>query len=269
MVQIAPALPAGPGQPAAPLGVLEALGMGWRLMMSDFWGLWLPAFVLTLVLMAASNFGIIAAVLVQPPLMVGLYWLVARKIDGAPVKIGDVFEGFQQRFGQSVVAWLPVSLVSLVFGVAIAVLVVVLVMPTMIGGMAIAGAGGHGDEEAIAAVVLLVLGILVGGGLLLVIFMALFIFCLFFTFALPAVWDHPESGWEAMRVSARLVRSRFWSVLGLAILLMLIGIAANLVGMVACCIGVFFTAPAAMVWQAAAILYLYRSWTGRPLTQGA
>jgi hypothetical protein len=264
MAQTAPALPFVPGQGAAPLGVIDALGMGWCLMMSDFWELWLPAFILTLVMMAASNFGIVAAVLVQPPLMAGLYWLVARKIDGAPVKIGDVFEGFQQRFGQSVVAWLPVSLASLVVGFAIALLVMV----PMIGVMAIAGAGGHADEVA-AAVVVLVMGILVGGGILLVLFLALIIFCMFFTFAFPAVWDHPESGWEAVRVSARLVWSRFWSVLGLAILLMLIGIAANLAGMVACCIGVLFTAPVAMVWQAAAVIYLYRSWTGRPLTQGA
>ena len=264
MAQTAPVLPSVPGRPVAPLGVIDALGMGWRLLMSDFWGLWLPAFVLTLVMMAASNFGIIAAVLVQPPLMAGLYWLVARKIDGAPVQIGDVFEGFQQRFGQSVLAMLPVSLASLVFGVAIAAVVMV----TMFGGMAIAGVGAHGEEEAIAAVVV-VLGILVGGGLLLVIFLALLIFCMFFTFALPAVWDHPESGWEAVRVSARLVRSRFWSVLGLAILVLLITTAANLVGMLACCIGVLFTGPLVMVWETAAILYLYRSWTGRPLRQGA
>ncbi len=45
--------------------------------------------------------------------------------------------------------------------------------------------------------------------------------------------------------------------------------AANLVGLAACCIGVLFTGPLVMVWQTAAILYLYRSWTGRPLTQGA
>ena len=263
MVQIAPALPAGPGQPAAPLGVLEALGMGWRLMMSDFWALWLPAFVVTLIIMGASNFGIVAAVLVQPPLIAGLYWLVARKIDGAPVKLGDAFEGFQKRFGQSVLAMLPVSLAGMVFGLAIAAVIMV----AMFGGAAIAEAGSHGDEGAIAAVVML--GILLGGGLMLVLGLALIIFCMFFTFVFPAVWDHPESGWEAMRVSARLVRSRFWSVLGLMILFVLIGMAANLVGMIACCIGILFTAPVAMVWQAAAIIYLYRSWTGRPLAQGA
>jgi len=261
MAQTAPALPAASGQPAAPLGVIDALGMGWRLLMSDFWGLWLPAFVLTLVLMAASNFGIVAAVLIQPPLMAGLYWLVARRIDGAPVQIGDVFEGFQQRFGQSVLAMLPVSLAGMVFGLAIAVVVMV----TMFGGMAIAEAAGHGDEGAIAVAV--VLGILVGGGLLLVLFLALIIFCMFFTFVLPAVWDHPESGWQAVRVSARLVWDRFWPVVGLTILFILIGMAANLVGLAACCVGVLFTAPVAMVWQTAAIVYLYRSWTGRPLAQ--
>jgi uncharacterized membrane protein len=72
-----------------------------------------------------------------------------------------------------------------------------------------------------------------------------------------------------VRVSARLVRGRFWSVLGLAVLFVLIGMAANLVGMLACCIGVLLTAPVAMVWEAAAVTYLYRSWTGRPLAQGS
>jgi hypothetical protein len=260
MAQTAPALPAGPGHAAAPLGVLEALGMGWRLMMSDFWALWLPAFVVTLIIMGASNFGIIAAVLLQPPLMAGLYWLVARKIDGAPVKFGDAFEGFQKRFGQSVLAMLPVSLAGMVFGLAIAAVVLV----TMFCAMAVAVPG-----VAFAAVVAVVIGIVLGGGLLLVLSLALIIFCMFFTFVFPAVWDHPESGWEAVRVSARLVRSRFWSVLGLMILFVLIGMAANLVGMVACCIGIFFTTPVVMVWEAAAIIYLYRSWTGRPLAQGA
>jgi len=261
MTQTAPALPAGPGQPAAPLGVLEALGMGWRLMMSDFWALWLPAFVVTLIIMGASNFGIVAAVLVQPPLMAGLYWLVARKIDGAPVKLGDAFEGFQKRFGQSVLAMLPVSLAGMVFGLVIAAVMLV----TMFGAMAVAGAS-HSEE---AAVVVVVLGIACGGVLLLACMLTLIIFCMFFTFVFPAVWDHPESGWEAMRVSARLVRGRFWSVLGLTILLFLIMLVANFVGMVACCIGIFFTTPVVMVWQAAAIIYLYRSWTGRPLAQGA
>jgi hypothetical protein len=262
MAQTAPALPAGPGQPVAPLGVFDALGMGWRLMTSDFWSLWAPAFVVMLIMMGASNFGIVAAVLVQPPLWVGLYWLVARKIDGAPTKLGDIFEGFQKRFGQSVLAMLPLSLAGMAFGMLIAVVVMV----TMFSGMAIAGASHHGEEAAIAVVVI---GIVLGGGLILVLGLALIVFCMFFNFVFPAVWDHPESGWEAMRVSARLVRGRFWSVLGLTILFVLIGMAANLVGMLACCIGIFFTSPIVMVWEAAAIIYLYRSWTGRPLTQGA
>jgi hypothetical protein len=260
MAQTTPVLPAGPGQPAAPLGVIAALGMGWRLTMSNFWALWLPSFVLTLILMGVSNFGAVAAVLVQPPLWAGLFWLVARKIDGAPVKLGDIFEGFQKRFGQSVLAWLPVSLAGIVFGLAI----VAVILVTVLGAMAVAGAAHNEEEVAIAAVVI---GIVLGGVLLLAGVLALIIFCMIFTFVLPAVWDHPESGWEAVRVSARLVRARFWSVLGLTILFFLIMFAADLVGMLACCIGIFFTGPVVMVWEAAATIYLYRSWTGRPLVQ--
>jgi hypothetical protein len=37
--------------------------------------------------------------------------------------------------------------------------------------------------------------------------------------------------------------------------------------MLACCVGVFFTGPAVWVWFAGSTIYLYRSWTGRPLVQ--
>ncbi|MBM4019681.1 MAG: hypothetical protein FJ288_15400, partial [Planctomycetes bacterium] len=62
MSQGASGLPAGAASAVRPLGVIEAVGMGWRLMMSDFWRLWLPAFVVLLIMMAASNFGIVAPI---------------------------------------------------------------------------------------------------------------------------------------------------------------------------------------------------------------
>ena len=42
---------------------------------------------------------------------------------------------------------------------------------------------------------------------------------------------------------------------------------ANLIGLITCCIGFFFTVPLLLVWQYATMVYLYRSWTGRPLVQ--
>lgn len=262
MSQGASGLPAGAASAVRPLGVIEAVGMGWRLMMSDFWRLWLPAFVVLLIMMAASNFGIVAAIVVQPPLLAGLYWVVARKMDGGAADVGDIFNGFKERFGQSVLAMLPVSLAGMVLGLALAAAILLL----LFGGMGVAGAAG-GRDEAVAVVV--IVGLVVGGAVFLLLMLAVLVFSMFFTFALPAVWDHPESGWEAAKASMRMVRERFWSVLGLTLLYCLISSAANLAGLLACCVGVLFTTPVVLFWQMAAVTYLYRSWTGRPLGQGA
>jgi hypothetical protein len=253
---------AASGRPAVPLGVMEATRMGWRLLMSDFWPLWTVALVEMIVLIGASMFGMVATIVILPPLVAGLFYVVARRIDGGPAEVGDLFAGFQKRFGQSVVGFLPVSIASAVFGMMVGLVV----GGAMMICMAVAQAG-RGDEEAVIGTVIIgILAVLAIGAIL---FIAVEIFILFFTFVLPAVWDHPESGWAAAKDSMRLVRQHFLSVVGLALLFMVIGLAAQLVGTAACCVGTFFTVPLVTVWQVATIVYLYRSWTGRPLVQAA
>jgi hypothetical protein len=250
------------GSPAAPLGVMEATRMGWRLLMSDFWPLWTVALVEMIVLIGASMFGMVATIVVVPPLVAGLFYVVARRIDGGPAEVGDLFAGFQKRFGQSVVGFLPVTIAAAVFGMMVGLVVA----GAMIICMAVAQEGMGDEEVVIATVIIGILAVLAIGAIL---FIAVEIFVLFFTFVLPAVWDHPESGWAAAKDSMHLVRQHFLSVVGLAILFMVIGLAAQLVGTAACCVGTFFTGPLVTVWQIATIVYLYRSWTGRPLVQAA
>lgn len=245
--------------PAGPrLGVMEAVRMGWRLMMADFWRLWVVAFVFMVVMMGANMLGIVATVLVLPPMLAGLFHVVARRIDGGPAEVGDVFAGFKERFGQSVVGLLPLTLGSVVFAVLVALVIAVLVALGI--GIAVAA---EGEDEVVAVVV--IVGVLLLLAVELVLLAGLLVFGLFFRFVPAAVWDHPESGWAAAKASARLVRDHFLPMLGLLLLFWLIGMAAELLGMLACCVGVFFTVPAVMAWYVPTIVYLYRSWTGRPL----
>jgi hypothetical protein len=51
---------------------------------------------------------------------------------------------------------------------------------------------------------------------------------------------------------------------GLALLFWLINMGAAFAGYIACCIGIWFTMPIVMLWWHATVLYLYRSWSGRP-----
>ncbi len=262
------AYPSGPEGPVyeSELGIIEALGMGWRLLTADLWALWVPVFVAWIVYFGAAmiggmipylNFciGLGLSIFLQPPLMAGAIRVAGLRIDGVRPDVGQVFDAFRYRYWQSVVAWLPVNLAY------IAVMIVLgLVVAGTMGGMGLFRGQELSDEEA-----LLLMGIIFG--VFIPAMLAYFVFSLFFVLAPVTVWDYPESGWEAAKASARLVRERFWSVLGLALLCMLLVFAAVLAGCVALCVGIFFTSPLVMAWFAGTWVYLYRSWTGQPLEQ--
>lgn len=250
-----------PGGPAPHLGVLDAMGMGWRLLTGDFWRLWVVAFVFMVVMMGANMFGIVSSVLVMPPLVAGLFYVVARRIDGGPAEVGDLFVGFKHRFGQSVVGMLPLTLGGVVFGVLVGLVTAVL----LVVGFGI-GIAAEGEDEVIAAVVIVGILLLLAAEFLLMV--ALLVYTLFFRFVPAAVWDHPESGWAAAKASVRLAREHFFPMVGLLVLFWLVATAAELLGMLACCVGVLFTVPVVVVWYVATLVYLYRGWTGRPLVGG-
>lgn len=241
--------------PGGTLGVIDAMGMGWRLLMSDFWPLWLVGLVALLLLMVANSvpFGQCIA---GPPLVAGFFWVLMRRIDGGEANVGGLFEGFRQRFVPSIISVLPLLIAWLVFAVIYIVLYLLAVLPTIMHAHSGAGAA----PEKMLIFVLPVLGVNV------LLSLAISVIQMFFIFALVAVWDYPLSGWEAARVSMRMVWERFWSVLGFCVLAWLIGVAAS-VGWFACCVGILFTLPVAMVWVGGAVVYLYRSWTGQALAQ--
>ena len=254
------------------VGVIDALGMGWRLLMGDFWRLWLVALVPMAIQMGASligqcfgaipfvgpvfscGIGLLMGLFVQPALAVGLFFAIRRKIDSAEVEVGNVFEGFRQRYWQSVVASLPPFGVGLVIGVAVVVIVAVVVLVGF-------GLEPNPQDEEVAVAAL------VGLGLSLPVIIIGILVSILFTFSLLAVWDHPESGWEAVKDSVRLVKSHYLSTLGFAILAVLIMLAAAVAGTIALCVGTLITMPAAAALLHAAVIYLYRSWTGQPLVQ--
>jgi hypothetical protein len=243
------------------LGVMDALGMGWRLMMADFWPIWLIGLVAFAIQMGAGILGAIPylgacvqlalAIFVQPALTAGVFYAIRQCIDGSPAQVGDVFEGFRQRYWQSVVAVLLPLAVGFVGAMLLAGIIV--------GAVAIGEESG--GDEALAVVMLCSLLIVIP------LLIGMFLVGLLFMFSLVAVWDHPESGWEAVKDSARVVRGHFLSCIGFGLLFGLIAAAAYLAGAIACCVGIFFTMPFVTVWLSASMIYLYRCWTGQPLVQ--
>ncbi len=246
------------------LGVMDAVRMAWRLMMADFWPIWLLGLVVYAIRAGCGVVGampyiggciaLAVGIFVQAPLNAGMFFAVRRCIDGAPANVGEVFQGFRERYWPSVVAVLLPTGLALAFGLLI------------FGGAVAAGGVMTGFEEHMSEdEMLAVVGVAM---LILVLLCIVFgLIMLLFVFSQLAVWDHPESGWQAMKDSVRVVKAHYMSSLGMILLFALIGLAAALVGILACCVGVFFTAPLVMVWFNATLIYLYRSWTGQPLVQ--
>lgn len=252
------------------LGVMDAMRMGWQFMKRDFWATWVVGLVALLVISGVNGasgipyigpcISLVVSVFVGPPLAAGIFLAFRRVVDGSKANVGDLFNGFRERYWESVVALLLPTLVAGVLGLLIAV-----------GGMAMGvgisvmegGGHGHGEEEAVLA------ALAIGALILVPLVLVVTLFSMFFVFSALAVWDCPRQGWQAAKASMRLVWANFWSVLGLMILFGLVSVAALLVAIPTCCIGALFTVPVVMVWQTATYIYLYRSWTGQPLVQGA
>ena len=237
------------------LGVIDAYRLGWRFMKKDFWRHWLLAFVFLLLLMA-SGFVPFGQFIAGPPLAAGFLYVLMQRIDGRASGVGGLFEGFKQRFAQSIVSLLPVLIVWFVLTIIYLAAYFVLVFPILMS----AGPDHSPDMQKYFSVFIPFMVVANISGIV------VSVFYLFFVFAPLAVWDCPRSGWEAAKVSMRMVRDRFWSVLGFGVLGWLIGLLFSL-GVIACYIGIFFTAPIAMLWFGSALVYLYRSWTGRPVVQ--
>ncbi len=238
------------------LGVLDAVGMGWRLMMGDFWLLWLVSFIAHLI----TGFSGPAALVVGPPMAAGVFYVLGRRMRGERVEVGQVFQGFSQRFKQSFIAGL------MPYGVQIIAPMIWLPFHIVLVFAAMGGTAAASENEAAGLVVFfsaLCMDFAIYGVLMLVVLVTK----MFFTFAQCAVWDHPESGWEAAKFSVRLVCDHLGSVIGLFLLFALIWILGMVGGYAACCVGLFFTMPLVSLWYSATLICLYRSWTGQALVQ--
>ena len=245
-------LPSPAGRPAAPLGVLDAIGMGWRLMTSDFWRLWVVAF-LAFILSALAGPG---AIIVAPPLAAGMFYVLALRMQGRPFRVGDLFQGFSQRFKPSLIAGL------IPYGVLYLgpLLWVPFHLLCVFGAMAVAE-GMRDEAGGFAFAGFICLDILVYT----LIMLGVLVVRMLFTFAQCAVWSFPNSGWEGAKDAVRLARDHIGSVIGLWLLFVLIWLGGVIVGYLACVVGVFFVMPIVDLWYSASVVHLYTAWTGRPM----
>jgi hypothetical protein len=239
-------------------GVLDAWGQGWDAVTSDFWSVWALGLLFGVIQLVIGLFGIIpclggvislvTAVFVTPPLLAGLYFAVNRRLDGGSVEIGDLFAGFRERFGASVVAQLLQTIGTIVL--------VGLFLLYFFGAAALTEAIRREEFRDAAA-----LFTILPAALLLVL--VLFVFNLLFTFIQVAVWDCPQSGWSAVMASIRIVAEHPLGMVGFSLIGIVIWVLAFAIGTLLLCVGNLLTVPAAFIWWTASVAAVYRAW--RPL----
>jgi uncharacterized membrane protein len=240
------------------LRVMECIGMGWDRIKQDLWPIWTVGLVflgistglalLGFIPIIGSLFRLAGAIFVTAPLQAGLAYATLRTIDGRPAEAGDLFEAFRSRYWQAIVVMLPV------WGLY---LVVVIIVGAGVFAFMLMSRSVSADSRQALTFVGIALGILA--------FLIFLVVALFVTsavrFAYIEMWDGPATGWSALMTGLRVAKDNLGPTLGMVILLVLLGIAAALAGMLALCVGLIFTIPFITVWATITHVYAYRSWS--------
>jgi hypothetical protein len=175
------------------VAIRSCLSRAFGLVKKNFWLTVGGTTLAYLVLFAASAIPL-GGLLVQGPLIAGIYWLMLRLIRGESAGVGDAFQGFSRDWGQLVAA-------ALVSGL--------LVVPALLPGIVILITSGV-EKTGAASTMAVVGGVLMFIGVLVAMY-----FTIAWVFALPLIIDKRIPFWPAMKLSRRVVGMHWWQVFGL------------------------------------------------------
>lgn len=232
------AQPSGPFDPEATLAGLRerdysidignCISRGWELVKGNFWpsvGAIALGYFCLVAASAIPCVGGIIQMLVQGPLMGGMYLFFLKQIRGEEASVGDIFSAFS-------IAFLQLFLVSLVSGI----LAGLCMMPGVVALIL--------NEVARLNIPLPIVIVAFAAGLVPAIYLTVA-----WIFSIPLVIDKRMEFWPAMELSRKVVSMHWMSVF----LLLLVGGLLCMAGMLALCLGFLVAAPVAM----AAIAYAY------------
>ena len=173
----------------------------------------------------------LANLIITGPFVAGLYGFLLKVIRGQFADVSDIFAGFRFCFLQAMLAQLVMSVLSLA---------------TMIPGgvfilMAILKSNGPQPVDGVS-LALMVVGFCVA--LVPFIYIAT---CWVFT--IPLVMDRQMEFWSAMETSRKMVARRWLSVF----VLLIVNALLNVIGFLACCVGLFVAIPLALL----SLMYAY------------
>lgn len=185
----------------------------------------------------------LGSLILTGPLTGGVYYFLLKNIRRQPAEIGDVFAGFRLAFGQLLLGYIVVVILTclaMLPGVAVMALPII----TMV------------RQQAVAAGPILVALL----GLIVMIAPAIYL-STSWMFSLPLIIDRQMEFWPAMSASRKVVGKHWWLVFGLVVVCGLI----NIAGFMACGVGIFVALPITL----GAVMYAYESIFCAPASRAA
>ena len=215
------------------------ISRGWKLVTAHL-GLTVGVSLLVLICMQAPGIipilGACIGLILNGPLMGGLYIFFLKLVRGEPATVGDAFSGFSRRFGPLLGVFLLMCLL--------------IYLPAL--PCAVYGAATHQFQRGGAPDVVFVL--LAGIGFLVMIYLGVL-----FLFAVPLVADLELGPWTALQVSRRVVARRWFNFLFLGLGIVMVA----LLGVCALCVGILVAAPVIY----ATLMYAYEDVFGQAVAQ--
>lgn len=234
------------------LDIGRCVGDSWNLLKNNFgliFGGVAVFFLIQLGLGGLANIPIVglvfslASLILTGPLMGGLYYFLLKNIRRQPAEIGDIFAGFRLAFGQLLLGYLVIVILTCLAalpGAAIMAFPIIMMVRH------------HGPEAG--PILLAVLGLIVA------MIPAIYL-NISWIFSLPLIVDRQMEFWPAMGASRKMVGKHWWLVFGLLVVCGLLYIA----GFLACCVGILFTMPIVL----GAMMYAYESIFSAPAQRTA
>jgi hypothetical protein len=173
-------------------------------------------------------------VLINAPLLGGLWLFFTRKVRSQGAALSDAFSTFGSRYWQLVMTQLIPLLVTMG----------VMALFGFTGAITIPALGGRprgGGLSTMAPALLIPLVIMVVIGVIVMIYLTTS-----WLFALPLVADKGLKFWPALELSRRVVKKHWWMTFWLVVVSGVITMA----GLFACCLGVLVTGPVAFAMLA-------------------
>jgi hypothetical protein len=191
------------------INIGSCISRAWALVRGNFWLAAGGTFLIYFIMMAAGIIPL-GSIVVQGPLIGGLYWMLLKLIRREPAAVGDAFQGFSRGWGHLIAVALLSVFIPLLF-----------ILP---GALTIvAGAAGRKDANF---PVVIVGGILAFAGFLVMIYLVVG-----WIFALLLVVDKRIEFWPAMKLSRRVVGIHWWQIFGLLFVTGMIIFAIMFIGM--------------------------------------